>query len=134
MRPQSESIDEYIAAFPEPVRAILEEVRRVIHEAAPDAVEAIAYQMPTFRLKGRNLVHFAAFKNHIGFYPTPSGIAAFGQELSPYVTGRGSVQFPLGGPIPHDLVRRIVAFRVNEVSAGKQWADGRGEVANRKHL
>jgi uncharacterized protein YdhG (YjbR/CyaY superfamily) len=119
MRTQCESIDEYIAAVPEPVRAILEEMRRIIQEAAPDAVEAIAYQIPTFRLKGTNLVHFAAFKNHIGFYPTSSGIAAFEAELSAYKTSKGTVQFPLGEPIPHDLVRHIVAFRVNEVSAAK---------------
>ena len=120
MRPQFESIDEYIAAFPEPVRAILEEMRRIIHEAAPDAVEAIAYQIPTFGLKGKNLVHFAAFRNHIGFYPTSSGIEAFQAELSPYKTSKGTVQFPLGEPIPHDLVRRIVAFRVDEVCAAKR--------------
>jgi uncharacterized protein YdhG (YjbR/CyaY superfamily) len=120
VRTQFDSIDEYIAAFPEPVRSSLDEMRRTIHEAAPDAKEAIAYQIPTFRLKGRNLVHFAAFKNHIGFYPTSSGVAAFEAELSPRVIGKGSVQFPLGEPIPHDLVRRIVAFRVNEVSTGKR--------------
>jgi len=116
MRAQFGSIEQYIAAAPEHVRPVLEEMRRTIHEAAPEAVEAIAYQIPTFRLDGRNLVHFAAFKSHVGFYPTSSGIAAFEGELSPYATSRGTVRFPLGEPIPHDLVRRIVAFRVREVS------------------
>ena len=120
MRRQFESIDEYIGSFPEPIRAILEEMRRTIHEAAPDAVEAIAYQIPTLKLKGKNLVHFAAFKNHVGFYPTSSGIAAFERKLSPYKTSKGTVQFPLGEPIPHDLVRRIVVFLVNEVSSGER--------------
>jgi uncharacterized protein YdhG (YjbR/CyaY superfamily) len=120
MRPQFESMDEYIAAAPEHVRPILEEMRQTIHEAAPEAVEAIAYQIPTFRLDGRNLVHFAAFRNHIGFYPTSSGIAAFEGELSPYGTSRGTVRFPLGEPIPYDLVRRIVAFRVSEVTARRR--------------
>jgi uncharacterized protein YdhG (YjbR/CyaY superfamily) len=120
MRTQFESIDEYIGAFPDHIRSILEGMRRTIHEAAPDAIEAIAYQMPTFRLKGKNLVHFAAFKNHIGFYPTSSGISAFRGEFAPYVMGKGTVQFALGEPIPHDLVRRIVVFRVDEVSAGRR--------------
>ena len=86
----------------------------MIQEAAPDAEEAIRYQMPTFRLAGKNLVHFAAFQHHIGFYPIPSGIAAFKKELSVYKQGKGSVQFPLDEPLPYELVKKIVAYRVKE--------------------
>ncbi len=108
-----QSIDEYIAAFPEEIRARLEEVRAAIRDAAPEAAERISYQMPTFALHG-NLVHFAAHRNHLGFYPTPSGIEAFRDELSGYETSKGAVQFPLSEPIPLDLISRIVRFRVNE--------------------
>ena len=107
------TIDEYIAGFPEHVQEILQQIRKTIREAAPEAEEAIAYQMPTFRLRG-NLVHFAAFKNHIGFYPTPTGTEQFQAELSAYKGGKGSVRVPLDEPIPYDLIRRIVAFRVQE--------------------
>ena len=107
------TIDEYIAGFPPDVQEILESIRMTIREAAPDADETISYQMPTFTLKG-NLVHFAAFKKHIGFYPIPTGIEAFKDELSAYVCGKGSVQFPLDNPMPLDLIRRIVEFRVRE--------------------
>jgi uncharacterized protein YdhG (YjbR/CyaY superfamily) len=107
------SIDEYIATFPQKIQQILEEIRVTIKVAAPEAKEKISYQMPTFDLKG-NLVHFAAFKNHIGFYPTPSGIQKFKKELSVYEGAKGSVQFPLDKPIPYDLIRKIVKFRVEE--------------------
>lgn len=107
------TIDEYIAQFPEEIQAILQKIRAVIREAAPDATEKISYQMPTFYLNG-NLVHFAAFKTHIGFYPVPSGIEKFKEELSQYKGGKGSVQFPLDKPIPYDLIRRITLFRVEE--------------------
>ncbi len=107
------TIDEYIAGFPPDIQAILEKIRATIRDAAPDAEETISYQMPTFRLKG-NLVHFAAHKNHIGFYPTPSGTAQFQQELSPYKGGKGSIRFPLDKPVPFDLIRKIVEFRVKE--------------------
>jgi uncharacterized protein YdhG (YjbR/CyaY superfamily) len=113
MDKQFETIDEYIKTFPVDAQRILEEMRQTIHKAAPEAVEAISYQIPTFKLNG-NLVHFAAFKNHIGFYPTPSGIEAFKKELSPYKRGRGSVQFPIDKPIPFDLVEKIVKFRIQE--------------------
>ena len=106
-------IDEYVALFPEEMRSILEELRGVIIEAAAEVEEAISYQMPTFKLNG-NLVHFAAFKHHIGFYPGASGIANFEEELSPYAHAKGSIQFPIDGPIPLDLVRKIVVFRVKE--------------------
>jgi uncharacterized protein YdhG (YjbR/CyaY superfamily) len=110
---QFRTIDEYIAEFPENVRDILEELRRVIRQAAPQAQEAMRYGIPTFRLNG-NLVHFAAFKNHIGFYPTPSAIEDFKEELSSYRQAKGSVQFPINKPIPYDLVRKIVKYRVKE--------------------
>jgi len=113
------TIDEYIKTFPENVQKILEKVRQTIKKAAPDAAEAISYRMPTFKLKGKNLVHFAAFKNHIGFYPIPSGIEAFKEELSVYKQGKGSVQFPLDQPIPYELISRIVEFRVKESNSGK---------------
>ncbi len=110
------TIDEYIASFPEDVQAILQTIRQTIKAAAPNAQETINYQMPTFTLNG-NLVHFAAFKNHIGFYPTPTGIEQFKDELSVYKGAKGSVQFPLDKPMPYDLIRRIVVFRVEEAVA-----------------
>ncbi|WEK53535.1 MAG: DUF1801 domain-containing protein [Candidatus Cohnella colombiensis] len=105
------SIDDYISIFPVEVQEKLSAIRNVIKEAAPEAKETISYQMPTFVLHG-NLVHFAAFKNHIGFYPTASGTEAFEQQLSAYKGGKGSIQFPLNQPIPYELIRSIVAFRV----------------------
>lgn len=108
-----ETIDEYIAEFPEDIRDILEKMRKVIQDAAPDAEEAISYGMPTFKLNG-NLVHFAAYKNHIGFYPTPSGIEAFKEEISGYKSSKGAVQFPLNKPVPYELVKKMVIFRVKE--------------------
>ena len=117
---QPTTIDAYIAGFPVEVQEILGKVRELIRKEAPEAEEAIKYQIPTFVLNG-NLVHFAAFKKHIGLYPTPSGIAAFERELTAYTNAKGSVQFPLDRPIPYSLIRRIVAFRVTEVR-GKQQA------------
>ncbi|HWM51771.1 MAG TPA: DUF1801 domain-containing protein [Thermoplasmata archaeon] len=111
---QFKTIDEYIKALPEDVQGILQKIRLTIRKAAPKAVESISYQMPTFKLNGKGLVYFAAFKNHIGFYPIPSGVKAFEKELSPYKQGKGSVQFPIDKPIPHELVRRIVRFRAKE--------------------
>jgi uncharacterized protein YdhG (YjbR/CyaY superfamily) len=110
------TIDEYIAGFPTEIQEILQKIRTVIKTAAPDATEKISYQMPTFFLSG-NLVHFAAFKKHIGLYPTPSGVEAFQEELAPYVKAKGSIQFPLDKPIPYDLISQIVAYRVQENSA-----------------
>ncbi len=106
-------IDEYIAGFPVEIQEILEKIRLTIREAAPAAEEAIKYRIPTFVLKG-NLVHFAAFKNHIGFYPAPGGIEAFQEELSAYEGAKGTVRFPLDKPVPLDLIRRIVTFRVEQ--------------------
>jgi uncharacterized protein YdhG (YjbR/CyaY superfamily) len=107
------TIDDYIATFPKDIQEKLQEMRATIKETAPDAEEKISYQMPTFYLKG-NLVHFAAFKNHIGFYPVPTGIEKFKKELSAYKTSKGAVQFPLDNPLPVDLIRKIVKFRVAE--------------------
>lgn len=112
------NIDEYIAGFPQETQAILQQVRATIHKAAPTATEAISYAIPTFKLNG-NLVHFAAYKNHIGFYPAPTGSEAFKKELSAYKTGKGSVQFPIGQPMPLDLITRIVKFRVKEMAKKK---------------
>jgi uncharacterized protein YdhG (YjbR/CyaY superfamily) len=107
------AVDEYIAGFPEEVRVVLEEVRRVIREAAPEAEEGIKYQLPTFMLKG-NLVHFGAFKKHIGFYPTPSGIETFKEEFARYQGAKGSLRFPLDEPMPLALIAEVVRFRVKE--------------------
>ncbi len=107
------TIDEYINMFPEDVRTVLNELRQTIKEVAPEAEETINYQIPTFTLHG-NLVHFAAFKNHIGFYPTPSGMEAFKKELLAYKGAKGSVQFPIDQPLPWPLIRKIVEYRVKE--------------------
>lgn len=106
-------IDEYIAGFPNDVQQILEKIRMTIRKAAPDAEETIKYQMPTFTLNG-NLVHFAAFKKHIGFYPAPRGIEMFKAELSVYEGAKSTVRFPLDKPIPFDLISKIVKFRVKK--------------------
>lgn len=107
------NINEYIATFPEETQKLLEELRFIIKEAAPDAEEGISYQMPAFRLNGI-LVYFAAYKNHIGFYPTGTGIAKFKDEIKAYKNSKGTVQFPLNNPLPIDLISKIVKFRVNE--------------------
>lgn len=108
-----DSIDDYIASHPEETQKILNSLRDVIRQCAPEAGEKISYQMPTFTLHG-NLVHFAAYKNHIGFYPGSKAVATFGRELSPYKIGKGTIQFPISQPLPFDLIRDIVAFRVAE--------------------
>jgi uncharacterized protein YdhG (YjbR/CyaY superfamily) len=113
-RSTARTIDDYIAAFPAATRAVLEELRAIIRAAAPGAVETISYAIPTFDFDGRHLVHFAGYARHVGFYPTPGGIVAFAEELAGYKTSKGSVQFPLDRPLPADLIRRIVAFRVEE--------------------
>lgn len=106
-------IDEYIKKFPEDVQGKLEELRQLIGDNAPDAVEKFSYGMPTFYLNG-NLVHFAAYRGHIGFYPAPSGIEAFKDELSLYKTSKGAIQFPIDEELPLDLIKKIVQFRVGE--------------------
>lgn len=121
------SIDEYIATFPEDIQAILQSLRATIRAAAPDAEERISYQMPTFALNG-NLVHFAVLKNHIGFYPTPSGIDAFPQELAKYRSTKGAVQFPINQPLPLEVISKVVTFRVaeNRERAAAKAAQKRG--------
>jgi uncharacterized protein YdhG (YjbR/CyaY superfamily) len=111
IKPQT--IDDYLKSYPPVVRKKLQEIRQVIRKTAPAAEECISYQMPTFRLHG-NLVHFAAWNDHIGFYPIPSGIKAFAKELSVYKQGKGSVQFPMNEPMPLKLIAKIVAYRVRE--------------------
>mgnify|MGYP001378727423 FL=1 len=109
----SKAIDEYIAAFPKEIQQKLTQLRKAIRESAPDAEEKISYQMPTFAQNG-NLVHFAAFKNHIGFYPAPSGIENFQEQLARYKSSKGAIQFPLDEEIPLELVGEIVRFRLKE--------------------
>lgn len=115
-----QTIDDYIQSFPSDIQKILQKVRKTIRKAAPQAVETISYQMPTFKLNGKNLVHFAAWKSHIGFYATPSGNVAFKKELSKYKGAKGSVQFPITEPIPYDLMEKMVVFRVKENMAKKK--------------
>lgn len=116
-RSTATSIDEYIAEFPPETQKVLEEIRALIKASAPDATETISYAIPTFDLNGHHLVHFAGYAKHVGFYPVPSGMEAFKEELEPYESGKGSAQFPLGRPLPTDLIRRIVEFRVEENTA-----------------
>ena len=111
------TIDEFISQYPPEVQTILQKIRALIQKSAPGAEEAMAYGIPTFKLNGKNLVHFSAFKEHIGFYPTPSGITKFKKELSAYEGAKGSVKFPLNKPIPYALITKIVQFRVKEVNA-----------------
>lgn len=113
-RSTATTIDEYIGEFPAETQKVLGEVRALISATAPDATETISYAIPTFDLNGRHLVHFAGYAKHVGLYPAPSGLEAFDEELQAYKRGKGSVQFPLGEPLPTDLIRRIVEFRVAE--------------------
>ena len=110
---KNREIDHYISAFPEDIQERLFEMRKIINQLAPDAIEKISYQMPTFHLNG-NLVHFAAYSNHIGFYPTPSGISQFKKDLISYKHAKGSVQFPHDQPLPIELIKKIVKFRIEE--------------------
>lgn len=114
MNTQITTADEYIVSFPKEVQRLMEQVRSAIKQAAPDAEETISYGMPAYKTNGKPLVYFAAFKNHIGFYATPTGHSEFAEELSKYKQGKGSVQFPLNKPIPLELISRIVKFRVGE--------------------
>jgi uncharacterized protein YdhG (YjbR/CyaY superfamily) len=114
-QPLPKDIDAYITGFPQDIQEILEKIRAIIHKAAPEAEEAIKYAIPTFTLDGNNLVHFAAFQHHIGFYPTPSGTEKFKEALSAYAGAKGSVRFPFAQPIPYELVNQITKFRVAEV-------------------
>ena len=110
----TETVDNYIKSFPENVQVLLNQIRAIIKENAPEAEESIAYKMPAYKTNGKPLVYFSGFKNHIGFYATPTGHAQFEKELSKYKQGKGSVQFPLDKPMPLTLIARIVKFRVEE--------------------
>ena len=114
MKIAHQSVEDYIKAFPENVQPILVKIREVILKNAPAAIESIAYGMPAYKTNGKPLVYFAAYKNHIGFYATPTGHSAFAAQLSQYKQGKGSVQFPLDAPIPYALIEEIVKFRVIE--------------------
>lgn len=111
------SIDEYLVTIHAETRPIIEKIRTLVKNLVPNGVETIKYRLPTIMLGGKNLVHYAAFKHHIGFYPTPSGITAFEKELKSYQTSTGSIQFPLDKPIPYDLIEKIVRFRIREMNA-----------------
>src|SRR6267143_2015366 len=115
-----ETMDRYIESFPENVQSVLEKLRATVQEAAPEAVESISYQMPTFKLKGQRLAYFSAWKNHVGFYSIPEGNEAFRKELSPYSGEKGSLRFPLDKPIPYDLVKKTVIFRMKEIQKKKK--------------
>lgn len=113
-RSTASSIDEYIAEFPPETQQVLQALRALIKATVPDATETISYAIPTFDLNGKHLVHFAGYRKHIGFYPGSSGVAAFKEAFKPYKSAKGSVQFPLDQPMPMELIRRVVEFRVEE--------------------
>jgi len=115
MKVDYRSVDEYIQTFPKETQKKLLRIRKIIRDKAPGAVEGISYGMPAYKLKGKPLLYFGGFRNHIGFFATPSGHAAFAEELSGYKHGKGSVQFPLDKPVPYDLTGQIVEFRVQEI-------------------
>lgn len=125
-KPAYNTFEEYFALFPEEVQDILKQVRQTIRQAAPEAIEKISWQMPTFWQK-ENLVHFAAMKNHIGIYPGESGVSAFADKLTGYKTSKGAIQFPLSEPIPYDLIREITRFRVKEATEGMKGEENRKE-------
>lgn len=114
------TIDAYIAQFSPEIQKLLQKIRQTIHAAAPEAEEAMRYGIPTFRLHDKNLVHFGGYQEHIGFYPAPSGIAAFADEMKEYQEGKGTIRFPHSEPIPYDLITRVTQFRVSEVDKTKK--------------
>ncbi len=114
MKYKFQNVDEYIQDFPEQTEQILQKIREIVKEISPEAIELISYQMPSFKLNGKNLVHFAGYAKHIGFYPLPAGIIAFEKELEIYKHAKGSAQFPLDKEIPYNLIRKIVQYRVAE--------------------
>lgn len=118
-----ETVDAYLSIFPEDIREVLERIRSIIMDKAPEAIESISYGMPAYKYHGKPLVYFAAQKKHIGFYATPTGHKAFKDELSQYKQGKGSVQFPYSKPIPFDLIGRIVEFRVGENKKFRRLVD-----------
>jgi uncharacterized protein YdhG (YjbR/CyaY superfamily) len=112
---QFKTIDEYLRIFPQETREILEEIRGIIHAAAPEAVETIGYNIPAFDLNGKHLVFFAGYAAHVSIYPVPSGDESLNRELSPYIKGKGTIQFPLNKPIPYELTEKIVKARIEEM-------------------
>jgi uncharacterized protein YdhG (YjbR/CyaY superfamily) len=114
MKTSITTVDEYIKTFPANLQKLLKQMRTVIKQQAPGAVEGISYGMPAYKLNGKPLVYFAGYQNHIGFYATPAGHEAFNKELSKYKQGKGSVQFPVNEPLPLDLIKAMVAYRVQE--------------------
>ncbi|MDD2766604.1 MAG: DUF1801 domain-containing protein [Candidatus Moranbacteria bacterium] len=114
-----ESVDAFITKYPKDIQVILQKIRAIVREVVPDVQEVIAYGIPTFKLNGKNLVHFSAFDSHIGFYPTPSGIEAFKEELAIYKSAKGSVQFPLNKTIPYALIKKMIIFRTEELTRKK---------------
>lgn len=120
MGAKPENIEEYIKSFPEEIQKKLQEMKAIIKENAPEAEETISYAIPTFKLNGKALVHFAGFKNHIGFYALPTGHEAFKKEFSVYKTGKGSVQFPLDKELPAELITRVVRFRIQELAENQK--------------
>lgn len=122
MMKQAKDIDAYIDDYPKPMKGLLKKIRQVVQVAAPKAEETIKYGIPTFVLDGKNLVHFGGFKNHVGFYPTPSAMAEFKKDLSKYESGKGSAQFPLSKPLPLNLIKKIVKYRIQEVTARSKKA------------
>lgn len=117
MKEPLRTVDEYIGSFPQETQKALQKIRKIIQKFAPEAIESIGYGMPAYKLNGKPLVYFAAFKKHIGFYATPNGHAAFAEEFSKYKQGKGSVQFPLEQPMPVELIEKIVRFRVGQNSS-----------------
>jgi len=111
------SIDEYISAFPVQTRVVLEQFRTLIHESASDAVETISYAIPTFDLNGKHVVSFAGYPHHVGLYPAPLGAAGF-DDLAPYASGKATARFPLGRPLPEELIRRCVRHQVERITSG----------------
>ncbi len=112
---QFKNIDEYIKSSPKDTQGILEKIKGIVQKHCPEALETISYGIPTYDLNGKHLVHFAGFKTHIGFYPTPSGIEAFKKEISKFTWAKGSVQFPVDKPVPFDLIEKIIVFRIKEL-------------------
>lgn len=112
---KTEEIDKYIAGFNPEVQSILKKMRTTIKEIVPEAEETMGYGVPTFKLNGKNLIHYAAFKAHIGLYPGPDAIKAFSGELKPYETSKGTIRLPLDSPIPYDLIVNITAYCVDQI-------------------
>jgi len=111
-KPHNSPIDKYISQFPSEIQTVLKKLKKTIKESAPNAEETISYGIPTFDMYGKHLVHFAIFRHHIGFFPTPSAIIAFKNELSEYKTSKGTIRFPIEKPLPFELIKKIVLFRV----------------------